>query len=433
MIRNDIALGNGNQRNRLSFREDVGQMYFELADLLLKKSRSPTGEDEKTLVDARAAVETLKSAELEDYFRDTCVQVYKDRNKSQSVADTKVDGTAIVYVVPLKDRIELLVQVRDHLYERVSPHSEVELNRAVRELRLTLPYVADNEYLTPAKTLYAWLIDPIQSLLDDSKIDTLVFVPDGLLRTVPMAALFNADTNKFLIEKYAIAVVPGLELMEPSETSPQLHQSVLLSGLSQAQGDFPALSSVPIELTDVEQAYGSERSKKLLNENFLQKNLFDEVRSNRYGIVHIASHGHFGGNASQTYILTYQPDKPLTLNDLEKLIRPQQYDANGQAKPIDLLVLSCCETAAGDDRAALGLAGVAIKSGARSALATLWSVNDEGSAILMSSFYHNFTGDQITTKARALQRAQLTLLYNDNVSFHHPAFWSPYLIIGNWQ
>jgi len=97
---------------------------------------------------------------------------------------------------------------------------------------------------------------------------------------------------------------------------------------------------------------------------------------------------------------------------------------------VELLTLSACQTAAGDDRAALGLAGVAVKAGARSVLATLWSVHDESAARLMGQFYSHLRNDPGITKARALQLAQTALLRDP--AFDHPCYWAPYLIIGNW-
>jgi CHAT domain-containing protein len=91
--------------------------------------------------------------------------------------------------------------------------------------------------------------------------------------------------------------------------------------------------------------------------------------------------------------------------------------------------LSACETAMGDDQAALGLAGVAIKAGARSALATLWSINDRASSALVMEFYRQL-GDSSVSKAVALQRAQLKMLADS--AYDHPAYWSPFLLLNNW-
>ena len=95
----------------------------------------------------------------------------------------------------------------------------------------------------------------------------------------------------------------------------------------------------------------------------------------------------------------------------------------------DLVVLSACDTAAGDDRAALGLAGIAIKAGARSAVATLWQVHDEVAAELVATFYTELQ-DPTVSRAAALRRAQMKVLTNPR--YEHPGFWSPFLMINNW-
>ncbi|GJL64912.1 MAG: hypothetical protein NPIRA04_35660 [Nitrospirales bacterium] len=97
--------------------------------------------------------------------------------------------------------------------------------------------------------------------------------------------------------------------------------------------------------------------------------------------------------------------------------------------PLDLLTLSACETAAGDDRAALGLAGVAIKAGARSALATLWFINDKATSELITEFYRQLQNVSVS-KAMALQIAKKTLM--SHPSYQHPGYWSPFLLINNW-
>jgi CHAT domain-containing protein len=91
-------------------------------------------------------------------------------------------------------------------------------------------------------------------------------------------------------------------------------------------------------------------------------------------------------------------------------------------------VLSACETAAGNDRAALGLAGVSLKAGARSTIASLWPISDEGTSLLMVDFYRNLQNGQ--SKSAALRTAQLKLI--NNPLFKHPNSWSPFLLIGNW-
>jgi len=161
----------------------------------------------------------------------------------------------------------------------------------------------------------------------------------------------------------------------------------------------------------------------LLNQDFQTETLEQELRESRYGILHIATHGKFSTDAKDSFLLTF--DGKLTMNKLDQLIGLFRY----RQDPLELLTLSACQTAVGDDRAALGLAGVAIKAGARSALATLWFINDEASAELISEFYRQLR-DPAVSKAMAIQRAQIKLL-GDRV-YDHPAYWSPFLLLNNW-
>ncbi len=426
LVRSDIALGHGNGDPRSSFRTDVGPLYFQLADLLLRRAEDPQrtpDESRDDLVAARDIVERLKSGELEDYFQDECVN--QNRVKERAIAALD-EHTAVVYVIPLEDRIELLVdlpggaglrEVRKDGVGRAKLEEEVQAFRSALEnvSRSDLPRRYGAE-------LYEWLILPIEPLLKEYHIQTLVTVPDGLLRTVPMAALFDSRTQQFLIEQYATAVTPGLTLMQ-SQPIARKNVRLLLSGLSVPRFGFAALPSVPRELQNINDAF-PDQSKQLLNSQFVTGTFRTELHDEQYTIVHIASHGEFKGDAKQTFILAF--DQRLTLDDLQALIQPSEF----RGRPIELLTLSACRTAEGDDRAALGLAGVAIKAGARSALASLWSVNDASSSELIADFYQELSSHPGLSKAQALQLAQLRLL--NDADFSHPKYWSPFIVIGNW-
>jgi CHAT domain-containing protein len=149
------------------------------------------------------------------------------------------------------------------------------------------------------------------------------------------------------------------------------------------------------------------------------------IQALSYPIVHLATHGQFSSNAADTFILTW--DERVNVKDFDRLLRARNGD---QKRPIELLVLSACETASGDARAALGLAGAAIRSGARSTVGTLWQVNDESTSMLMAEFYQQLAKSKIST-AEALRNAQLLLL--NNRQYQNPYFWAPFLLVGNWQ
>ncbi len=418
-IRNDVSIRHGNRNANSSFREAVGGIYFELADLLLQRADAVTGGEEvqALLREARDTAELLKAAELEDYFQDDCVNLLKSKiKKVESISTT----AAIIYIIALPTRTELLVSLPSGKLERFKADvADEKLTETVRLFRLNLEDRSTESYIEQAQQLYTWLIKPLEPLMANGRLDTMVFVPDGALRTIPMSALH--DGEKFLVEKYAVAVTPGLELMEATPVTKGVPR-VMISGLSEEKDGFPALVNVPAEVAKIEKLYG--QSNALMNKTFQHDALAGRLASEPFTIVHIASHGHFDDDVRKSFVLTF--DKNLTLDDLERYIRPAQL----RDQPIELLTLSACQTAAGDDRAALGLAGVAVKAGARSAFATLWFVNDAASTQLVSDFYTELTTHPEHSKAQALQIAQKKLLVQPRYS--HPCYWAPYLLIGNW-
>ncbi len=398
------------------FRRSTGRLYFEFVDLLLQRAATlrEQARIKAYLNEARNTVEQFKAAELQDYFRDDCV----DAARSQVTSLDVVSKTAIVvYPILLPDRIELLVSLPSGLQRFVTPVSAQRVTQEIRDLRTKLEKRTTWGFLPHAQQLYDWLIRPLEPALRGIALETLVFVPDGPLRTIPMAALH--DGQHFLIRKYAIAVTPGLDLTDPRPLQ-RTKAKVLAMGLTKAVQGFPSLPYVENELQTVKNLYASDT---MLDEAFRVASMERELRNEPFTILHIASHGQFSSDVKQTFLLTF--DDKLTMDRLDQLVGLFQF----RDDPLELLTLSACQTAAGDDRAALGLAGIAIKAGARSALATLWFVNDASSAALVSEFYRQLQ-ETVVSRARALQQAQLKLL--DNPLYEHPVYWSPFLLINNW-
>jgi CHAT domain-containing protein len=222
-----------------------------------------------------------------------------------------------------------------------------------------------------------------------------------------------------LIQRYAVATTPGLTLTDPRPLKRQ-RMKALSVGLSESVQDYPALPSVTEELEAIKELYGGT---VLLNEDFNTSRVEQELKEEPFSLVHIASHGQFGSDARKSFLLTF--DDKLTMDRLDQFIGVFRF----RDEPLGLLTLSACETAAGDDRAALGLAGVAIKAGARSALATLWFINDQASSELVTEFYRQLQIPS-ASKAAALQRAQLKMLQEG--VYDHPAYWAPFLLLNNW-
>jgi len=399
-----------------TFRTTTGRLYFEFVDLLLKHTAHlpQTPQKAQYLDEARQTIELFKAAELQDYFHDDCVDATEVR---KTPLDQFTQTAVIIYPILLADRTELLVSLRQGLKQYTVPVSAAHLERVVRHFRQALQTNNKRRYLRHAQRLYDWLIRPLEGDLATLPIKTLVFVPDGALRLIPMAALH--DGHDFLIRKYALATTPGLALTDSKPLSRENARPLAL-GLSKSVQGFSALPYVTDELATLKSLYDAEL---MLNQDFLVANVEQALRTGDYGILHIASHGQFASEASESFILTF--DTKLTMDLLEEYIGRLRY----REDPLELLTLSACETAVGDDRAALGLAGIAIKAGARSAVATLWHVADKAASDLVSQFYSALQESGVS-RAQALQRAQIALL--DHPDYRSPFFWSPFLLINNW-
>jgi len=322
----------------------------------------------------------------------------------------------VIYPILFPDHLTLLLMLPDGMRQIGVPVTSEELGRTAAGFREQLEDM-EEDFQDDAEQLYDWLIRPAEDELVSRKTGTLVIAPDGPLRLIPFAALH--DGERFLTEKYALGYVPAISLTEiglPGQKSGR----TLLGGLSEEREDFPALKGVEKELEAIRTVTGG---KVLLNQEFTDENLESEMRGRDYGTLHLATHAIFGGSPEETYLVTY--NDRLTMDELGRLVGLRKY----QERQPELLTLSACETAMGDERSAFGLAGVALKAGARSAVATLWSVSDKAAFLIVDEFYRQL-GTSGVSKAEALRNAQKRLIAEPR--YEHPAFWAPFLLIGNW-
>jgi CHAT domain-containing protein len=324
-----------------------------------------------------------------------------------------------LYPILLPDRTEIVVGFQDGLQQFIVPVGSAAMNAEIRDFRFLLEKRSTFQYLKPAKHLYSWLIKPLLSELQRHQVKTLVIVPEGALRTMPFAALY--DGKHYVVEQFALATTPGLSLTDP-KAMPNEKLHVLLNGLTESVQGFVGLPNVTAEINAIQSEF--KDATILENKTFLLTSVGDILEKDPYQIIHIASHGQFDRDPKKTFLLTY--DGRMTMDILEQYLTASQY----RNKPIELLTLSACQTAAGDDRAALGMAGVAIKAGARSALASLWFINDQSSSQLVIKFYAELK--QKLSKAEALQQAQIMLLKDSNSRYRHASYWGAFLLIGNW-
>ena len=406
----------GTVMSTASFREAGGRLYFELADLLLRRSSSTATQKEAQpyLMKAREAIELFKTAELRDYFADECVDAFQTR---QTKLEDVSRQAAIIYPIILPDRTELLVNLPDGMHRVTVAIKQEDLKEEAMAFRRVLQKETTREYLRKGQRLYDLLLRPLEPDFAKFDINTLVVVPDGPLRMIPFSALH--DGKQFLIAKYAVATTPGLNLTDPKPLGRERIE-VLSAGLTESVQGFPPLPNTANELEAISGLYKTHR---FLNQEFRVPQLEREMKENPFTIVHIASHGKFERDAKKSFLLTF--DEKLTMDRLSQIVGFFRF----RDQPLELLSLSACQTAAGDDRAALGLAGIAIKAGARSALATLWFVNDEASSGLVVEFYRQLKNPAFS-KAQALRQAQLKLM--ENPDFQHPIYWAPFLLLNNW-
>ncbi|AFY34689.1 CHAT domain-containing protein [Calothrix sp. PCC 7507] len=423
-LRSDLVAVNPDVQ--FSFRESVEPVYRELVGLLLehetdqgaqtKGEKLVTPQEQPSqaeLMQARELIEALQIAELDNFFREACL------DRTQQI--DQVDPTAtVVYPIILPDRFTVILsKAGQPLRSYVTHKSQAEVEQTLDNFLEALNPVSDSQYRDRlSQQIYDWLIRPGEAEQAFTDTKTLVFVLDGRLRNIPIAALY--DGKQYLIEKYAVALSPGLQLMA-TRSHRQQKINAIVGGISQSRAGFSALPAVESEVKQISKAVSSSM---LLNQDFTSQALAERVKFSSAGIVHLATHGQFSSRLEDTFLLTW--DGQVNVKELSELLKNRGSDPS---KAIELLVLSACDTAAGDDRAVLGLAGLAVKSGARSTIATLWPVKDRAASMLMTRFYDQLRQPKIT-KAEALRQAQINLIRQTD--FHDPFFWSAFVLIGNW-
>jgi CHAT domain-containing protein len=295
------------------------------------------------------------------------------------------------------------------------------------------------DYEAPSQQLYQWLITPLEADIKARGIQNLSFIMDSGLRSLPIAALY--DGQQFLVEKYSLGLMPSVTLTDTRFQSIRDLQ-VLAMGAEKFKERKP-LPAVPVELSLITPSLW--QGKSFLNEAFTIQNLKAQRQQKPFGLIHLATHASFrAGAPSDSYIEFW--DSKLQLNQLSEL--------GWHEPPVELLVLSACRTALGDRQAELGFAGFAVQAGVKSAIASLWSVSDEGTLALMTQLYQQLKVSPI--KAEGLRRAQIAMLKGEvllkegnlvtakgavplppelaklgNVNLSHPYFWAGFTMIGS--
>ena len=414
---------------QFSFRDNVEPLYRELVTLLVKSS-TETAPSQQNLSQAIQEIDALQLTELENFLNCNLTQTFQ---LSEPQADTT---TAIIYPILLPDQLAVIVRFPQAASQKQTSAlhfhhidiSEAQVSQILTDLRQQSEnrYIS-NDFFEQSQQVYDWIIRPIRPMLDQQNIKTLVFVSDGSLRNLPMGILHNGQ--HFLLEDYAIAISPGLQLPQANPLE-QVQLNAIAFGLSevrpnfQPHAGFSPLANVETELETIDNQLPS---RQYLNQDFTANALQNLSNSRRASILHLATHGQFSSDPDNTYLLAW--DRRVTLSDFAQILQSQPTATD---KDIELLILSACKTASGDNRATLGLAGVAIQSGARSTIASLWAVDDQSTTELMSRLYQELGQPDISlSRAEMLRQAQVELMHTPG--YQAPCYWAPYILVGNWS
>ena len=390
---------------------ELSEIYFNLADSSQPKTKQYVDYIKK----AWQTMDEVKSAELEDIFNDPCVSYQNDQSLQ---LNSTLGATAVIYFIPFSKQPGMIIRLPHGFNHLRLDIPTKKFNKMVYRLRKNIPDWGNFE--KDASQLYDLIISPIYDDLKKQHVETLVVASDGAMRLLPFSIMFTPH-EQFLIEEYEIVTIPALHLTRLGETN-RKSPFGLFCGITQAHTvgklEFVALPRISKEIETITKIVSGDI---FMDENFTVSNLESKIIEQNYSVVHLATHGEFGSIPERTFLLTH--DDKLTMNSLEKLIKKTRSSA------IDILTLSACQTAIGDERAAFGLAGGVVKAGAKCAIATLWSVDDYASQKIISAFYRNVYQKKYS-KAKAMQQAQLALI--EKIQFWHPAVWSAFLVIGNW-
>jgi filamentous hemagglutinin family protein len=400
---------------------------------------------EENLEKAFQAIETAYVSELGIFLEESLKPPTLSINQAQDILSdvSKRSGSpsVLIYPIMLNDRIEILVippkELGKPFHRYTNYANEEEIVTVLTDYRASLRDTSSLDYLEQAQKLYDWVMRPIDAQLQALKIETVVFVMDSGLRVIPPASLH--DGKQFLVERYASANIPALRVTRLEERD-RKNTRVLAMGLTEAREGLSALPAVEVEIRTI----GTQvlAGTTFLDRDFTVNNMQEQRGKAKYGILHLGTHGKFlQDRASESFIQFW--DSRLRASQIPRLRFDQPV--------IDMLTLSACETAVGNN---LGISGLAVESGARSILASLWTVSDAGTAPLMISFYKAFP--DALSKATALRQAQLDLLKGKvkivnnqivgvaglaaialpkgtgNVDISHPFFWSSFILVGNW-
>lgn len=424
-LRADVVKSNFSYQ--LAFRGNAEEpIYRELLSLLLKDTKP----SQEKLKRSREVITSLQVAQLENFLQEPCAEATPE--KTDDIVEQLAQTTAVFYPILLPDRLELIVKLPDEKdlrhYRSEVPLQQVTATIAQLQIDLEEEYTFD-AVKARGQQIYEWIIKPVENTLLEKHIDTLVFALDSTLRGIPMAVLF--DGNQYLVERYAVAIAPGLDVLDPKPL-PRDQINVLAVGLTDPpqvtvndqdlSANFAQLPNIKYELEAIAQS--GIPVTPLSDDQFTQASFNRKINGAAFPVVHLATHGQFSSDPTNTFLLT--SNGVIEVNALGELF---QIRSQLRADVIELLILNACETAAGDTLATLGIAGAAVRAGARSTIASLWTLDDTSGVEFTRQFYQ-YLGKPTLSKAKALQATQKELL--SNPQYQHPRYWATYVLVGNW-
>lgn len=415
-IRSDLIATNKNVQ--FSFRETVEPVYRRLVDLLLQSS----AQSQNNLMQARNVIEALQVAKLQNYLQQACEDTQLELDK---VIDSKDQTSAIIYAIILDDRLEVILKRPNKQLDHYATQPKEKIQEVVSRLYENLQEVGSYEEVQQdGQQVYNWLIQPLEKELKDSKIKNLIFVLDGPLRKIPMASLY--DGQQYLVEKYSVSLALGLQVREPM-TLDRSKMKVLAASLTEPPKNrefsgFSRLANVDLEVKEIKNT--GLAVTWIADQEFTTKNFNKKLNTSNFEVIHLATHGLFGADRENTFVVT--ADGKLNIDDFDKLFLTQKQNYTHR---IELLFLSACQTATGNDQEVMGIAGTTVQAGASSAIASLWDLDDEASVPFIKEFYQHL-GQPNISRAEALRLAQQSLLKNPK--YDHPRYWAPYVLVGSW-
>lgn len=396
-IRNDLL--NAEKQLQLDFRSQVEPIYREFLSLLLESG------NKAHIQEALVTADLLQLSQLQSFFGDDCLEIKPTIQADKALTLT---DTVIIRSIILEDKTYLILIRPDETVKGYPVRIKAkQLQMQIDNWRYSLEDLSSERYLSLSQSFYDLLIRPLEK--DLAAYSRIIVINDGKLRNVPMAALH--DGQKFLIEKYAISYSLGLNSVSKREVN-QDNLKTLAFGLTVGKNGFPALANVRREIEDIAKFVDVSQ---FLNQEFTKEN-FQRQLEKGYPIVHLATHARFGGSNDTAFIQAF--DQEISLTELEAILSSLQ-------QPIELLVLSACQTAAGNDRSVLGLAGIAARAGVNTVVGSLWAVNDSQTASLIEDFYKSLSQESLN-ESFALRAAQLEQI---SQPLGHPGIWSSFVVI----